>query len=79
VVAGLRVPSKKPKKRYRSQNQQPFVVTTPNQLWAHDFVFDSCANGDKRKCLTTIDEFTKKSSRIAVAGSIRSKRLIEVL
>jgi putative transposase len=50
VASGLQVPSKKPKKRYRSQNRQPFVATGPNQVWAYDFVFDGCANGDKLKC-----------------------------
>jgi putative transposase len=79
AAAGLQVPSKKPKKRYRSQNRQPFVATAPNQVWAYDFVFDGCANGDKLKCLTMIDEFTKESLYIDVAGSIRSKRLIQVL
>ena len=77
--AGLQVPAKKPRKRYRSQNRQPFVATGPNQVWAYDFVFDGCANGDKLKCLTMIDEFTKESLHIDVAGSIRSKRLIQVL
>jgi putative transposase len=73
------VPSKKPKKRYRSQNRQPFVATGPNQVWAYDFVFDGCANGDKLTCLTMVDEFTKESLCIDVAGSIRSKRLIQLL
>ncbi len=44
-----------------------------------DFVFDSCANGQQLKCLTVIDEFTRECLAIDVAGSIRSKRLIEVL
>jgi putative transposase len=79
AAAGLQVPSKKPKKRYRSQNRQPFVATAPNQVWAYDFVFDGCANGDKLKCLTMVDEFTKESLHIDVAGSIRSKRLIQIL
>ena len=79
AAAGLQVPAKKPRKRYRSQNRQPFVATAPNQVWAYDFVFDGCANGDKLKCLTMIDEFTKESLYIDVAGPIRSKRLIQVL
>lgn len=79
AAAGLQVPAKKPKKRYRSQNRQPFVATAPNQVWAYDFVFDGCANGENLKCLTMIDEFTKESLHIDVAGSIRSKRLIQIL
>ena len=43
------------------------------------FVFDACANGQKLKCLTLIDEFTKESLRIDVAGSIKGKRVVQVL
>lgn len=79
AAAGLQVPAKKKRKRYLSQTRQPFVPTAPNQVWAYDFVFDGCANGQKLKCLTLIDEFTKESLAIDVAGSIRSQRLIEIL
>lgn len=51
----------------------------PNHLWAYDFVFDACANGQSLKCLTIIDEFTRECLAIDVAGSIRSARVIEVL
>lgn len=50
-----------------------------NQVWAYDFVFDACANGQQLKCLTVIDEFTRESLAIDVSGSIRSGRVIEVL
>ncbi len=79
ALANLQVPAKKVRKRYRSQNRQPFVATAPNQVWAYDFVFDGCANGQKLKCLTVVDEFSKESLFIDVAGSIRSQQLIEVL
>jgi putative transposase len=77
--AGLQVPAKRMRKRYRSQNRQPFVATGPNEVWAYDFVFDARANGQKLKCLTLIDEFTKESLRIYIAGSIKDKRVIQVL
>jgi putative transposase len=48
-------------------------------VWAYDFVFDACANGQQLKCLTLIDEYTREALAIDVAGSIRSGRLIEVL
>ena len=49
------------------------------QVWAYDFVFDACANGQQLKCLTVVDEFTHECLAIDVAGSIRSGRVIEVL
>ncbi len=44
-------------------------------------VFDGspCANGQKLKCLTIIDAWTHESLAIEVAGSIRSRRVLEVL
>lgn len=77
--AGLQVSAKRTRKRYRSQNRQPFVATRPNEVWAYDFVFDACANGQKLKCLTLIDESTKESLCIDVAGSIKGKRVVQVL
>ena len=50
-----------------------------NHVWAYDFVFDTCANGQTLKCLTIIDEFTRECLAIDVAGGIRSARVIEVL
>ena len=51
----------------------------PNSVWAYDFVFDGCANGQQLKCLTIVDEYTRECLAIDVAGSIRSNRVIEVL
>lgn len=48
-------------------------------VWAYDFVFDACANGQQLKCLTVVDAFTHECLAIDVAGSIRSGRMIEVL
>lgn len=53
--------------------------TASGYLWAYDFVFDACANGQQLKCLTVIDEYTRECLAIDVAGSIRSTRVIEVL
>jgi hypothetical protein len=48
-------------------------------VWCYDFVFDACANGQQVKCLTVVDEFTRECLAIDVAGSIRSRRVIDVL
>ena len=42
-------------------------------------MFDACANGQTLKCLTVVDEWTRESLAIDVAGGIRSGRVIEVL
>jgi len=79
AAAGLQVPAKKLRKLYRTHRPQPFAATAPNEVWAYDFVFDGCGNGQKLKCLTLIDEFTKESLAIDVAGTIRSTRVVKVL
>lgn len=78
-LAGLQVPRKKPRRRVATTRPRPLPATGLNQVWAYDFVFDTCANGQKLKCLTVIDEWTRESLTIDVAGSIRSGRVIEVL
>ena len=75
----LQLPRRRPRRRVATSRPRPLPATAPNNVWAYDFVFDACANGQQLKCLTVIDEFTRESLAIDVAGSIRSKRVIEVL
>lgn len=77
--SGLQVPRKRPRRRVAARRPRPLPAAGPNQVWAYDFVFDSCANGQKLKCLTVIDEWTRECLAIDVAGSIRSARVIELL
>jgi putative transposase len=76
---GLQVPRKRPRRRVASGRPRPLPATGVGQLWAYDFVFDACANGQQLKCLTVIDEYTRECLAIDVAGSIRSCRVIETL
>jgi putative transposase len=76
---GLQVPRKRPRRRVAASRPRPTPATGPNQVWAYDFVHDTCANGQKLKCLTIVDEWTHESLAIEVAGSIRSRRVLEVL
>ena len=78
-ISGLQVPRKRCRRRLSASRPRPKAPTTANQVWAYDFVFDACANGQQLKCLTVIDEFTRESLAIDVCGSIRSGRVIEVL
>ncbi len=77
--AGLQVPRRRPRRRVATGRPRPLPATDANQVWAYDFVFDACANGQQLKCLTVIDEFTRECLAIDVAGSLRSGRVIEVL
>jgi len=78
-MAGLQVPRRRPRRRVATTRPRPLPATGRNQVWAYDFVFDSCANGQQLKCLTIIDEWTREALAVDVAGSIRSKRVIEGL
>ena len=77
--AGLQVPRRRPRRRVAMSRPRPLPATQAGQVWAYDFVFDACANGQQLKCLTVIDEYTRECLAIDVAGSIRSGRVIEVL
>ena len=75
----LQVARKRPRRRVASARPRPMAPTGANQVWAYDFVFDACANGQQLKCLTIVDEYTRECLAIDVAGSIRSGRVIDVL
>ena len=76
--AELQVPRKRRSKRVSSK-RQPMAATRRNSVWCYDFVHDACANGQKLKCLTVVDEFTKECLAIEVASSIRSAKVVGVL
>jgi putative transposase len=78
-LAELQLPRRRSRRRVATSRPRPIPATGANFLWAYDFVFDACANGQSLKCLTIIDEFTRECLAIDVAGSIRSRRVIEVL
>lgn len=77
--SGLQVPRKRPRRKVASNRPRPQAPSMANQVWAYDFVFDTTATGQPLKCLTVVDEYTRESLAIDVAGSIRSSRVIEVL
>jgi putative transposase len=78
-VAGLQVRRKRPRRRIASSRPRPTPPQGPNHVWAIDFVHDHCANGQKLKCLTVIDEWTRECLAIDVAGSLRARRVVDVL
>lgn len=79
-AAGLQVPPRKKRRRGVARTSpRPMSPLRRNCVWCYDFVFDSCANGQQLKCLTVVDEYTRECLAIDVAGSIRSRRVIDVL
>ena len=76
--AKLQLPRKRPRRRAAAR-PRPLPPRAANHVWAYDFVFDACANGQQLKCLTVVDEFTHECLAIDVAGSIRSRRVIDIL
>jgi putative transposase len=77
---GLQRPRRRPRKRIRAlPREQPEKPMAANEVWSYDFVFGLAANGQQIKCLTVVDEGTRESLEIDVVGSIRSRRVIEVL
>ena len=77
--AGLQVPRRRPRRRVAIGRPRPVPASVANHVWAYDFLFDTCANGQTLKCLTVVDEWTRECLAIDVAGGIRSGRVIEVL
>ncbi len=75
----LQVPRRRPRRRVARHRPRPLPAEGATGMWAYDFVFDACANGQQLKCLTVVDEYTRECLAIDVAGSIRSGHVIEVL
>ena len=76
---GLQVPRRRPRRRVALSRPRPVPATAVNHVWAYDFVFDTCANGQTLKCLTVVDEWTRESLAIGRGRRHRSGRVIEVL
>jgi len=77
--AQLQVPKKRRRRRPASSRPRPTAPEQRHHVWAYDFVFDRCANGQVLKCLTIVDEFTRECLAIDVAGRLRSARVIDQL
>src|SRR5207244_3845685 len=75
---GLHVRRKK-RRKIRTGQTRVLVATGPNQVWAYDFTFDRCANGQALKSLSIVDEWTRECLAIEVRSSLTAERVIEVL
>ena len=77
--SGLQVPQKKRRKITRPIQPMFRPSKSKNNVWSYDFVHDMCANGQKLKCLTVVDEYTRECLAIEVSERIRSADVIETL
>jgi putative transposase len=50
--AALQVPRRRPRRRAATGRPRPVPACGANQVWAYDFAFDTCANGQTVKCST---------------------------
>ena len=66
-------------RRPAASRPRPLPPEHQNAVWAYDFMFDRCGNGQTLKCLTVVDEYTRKCLAIDVAARIRSARVIDQL
>jgi putative transposase len=76
---GLSLPRRRPRKRVRTLSLRPLAPKQAGEVWAIDFVFDTCANGEKLKMLTVVDEWTRESLAVEVEARINSRAVIDVL
>ena len=76
----LSVPVRR-KRRRRSDRKEARAVEAirPNHVWTYDFVFDTCANGQRLKILTVTDEFTRESLAIEVGTRLKANGVTAVL
>lgn len=77
--AGLTVPRKRRRRQCGSPTPRPLHPTQPGDVWAMDFVFDGCANGQVLICLTVVEEAGKEALAIDVEGRFRASRVVETL
>jgi putative transposase len=54
-------------------------ASRPNEIWAYDFVYARCANGDALKCLVVVDEYSRMCLAIEVGGRVDASQVIKVL
>ena len=79
VLAGLKLPVRKRRKRRGLGVQFPVGAEYPNHVWAYDFVFDWCETGRQLKFLTVVDEFTRECLEIEVDHRMGARQVGAVL
>lgn len=66
-------------RKIRTGLPRTHAPTGPNQVWACDFVLDTCASGQVLKAPTVVDEWTRESLAIEVDAKLNAARAIAML
>jgi len=74
---GLSLRLRRRSKRASAVRVPAAVPASPNQRWSMDFVSDQLVTGQRLRCLTVVDDFTKESPGILVARSISGQTVGE--
>jgi len=74
---GLSLRLRKRSKRASGMRLPAVMPTAPNQRWSMDFVSDQLVTGQRLKCLTVVDDFTRESPGILVARSISGQTVAD--
>lgn len=67
---GLSLRLRKRSKRASGLRLPAAIPSCPNQRWSMDFVSDQLVTGQRLKCLTVVDDYSRESPGILVARSI---------
>lgn len=71
---------KKKKKSLPQRERNPLKkASKPNEIWAMDFMMDSCGNGRKIRTLNIIDLYARECLKIEVGSSLPSSKVISIL
>jgi len=76
---GLSLPLQKRSKRASAVRVPAALPTGPHQRWSMDFVSDQLVTGQRLKCLTIVDDFTKESPGILASRSISGQGVADFL
>jgi putative transposase len=74
---GLSLRLRKRRKRVSNLRVPTSLPDRPNQRWSMDFVMDQLVTGQRLKCLTVVDDFSKESPGILAARSITGQTVVE--
>lgn len=75
--AGLALPRRRGRRRRIEGARVAPVATGPNAVWASDILHQACANGERVRCLTVVDEYTRECLAIGVATRQSAEQVVQ--